>query len=63
MKIVVQAFVTLDGVVQGVGNPDEDRTGGFEQGGWGTGYDEEMDPNGVGGAIVEEWVDTWRRAP
>jgi hypothetical protein len=32
--IVVQAFVTLDGVVQGGGGPDEDREGGFEHGGW-----------------------------
>ncbi|AMM19336.1 hypothetical protein AX769_03305 [Frondihabitans sp. PAMC 28766] len=32
--IVVQAFVTLDGVVQSVGGPDEDRDGGFDLGGW-----------------------------
>jgi hypothetical protein len=28
-KIVVQAFVTLDGVVQAGGGPDEDRDGSF----------------------------------
>jgi dihydrofolate reductase len=33
-KIVVTAFVTLDGVVQAPGLPDEDRDGGFEFGGW-----------------------------
>jgi dihydrofolate reductase len=38
-RIVVQAFVTLDGVVQSVGRPDEDREGGFEHGGWQEGYD------------------------
>ncbi|MEV5569330.1 dihydrofolate reductase family protein [Spirillospora sp. NPDC052269] len=33
-KIVVTAFVTLDGVVQAPGLQDEDRDGGFEFGGW-----------------------------
>jgi dihydrofolate reductase len=39
-SIVVQAFVTLDGVVQAGGGPDEDREGGFEFGGWQDGYDD-----------------------
>jgi len=39
-RIVVQAFVTLDGVVQAGGGPDEDRDGGFEHGGWPEGYDD-----------------------
>lgn len=33
-KIVVTAFVTLDGVIQAPGLQDEDRDGGFELGGW-----------------------------
>ena len=33
-KIVVSEFVTLDGVMQAPGGPDEDRRSGFEHGGW-----------------------------
>ena len=53
--IVVQAFITLDGVVQSGGGPDEDREGGFEHGGWAMEYDERMDSLGEGGEIVREW--------
>lgn len=33
-KVVVVEWMTLDGVVQAPGQPDEDRDGGFEHGGW-----------------------------
>jgi hypothetical protein len=32
-RIVVQSYMTLDGVVQSGGDPDEDREGGFARGG------------------------------
>ncbi len=34
MKVVAFIGLTLDGVMQGPGRPDEDRRGGFEHGGW-----------------------------
>jgi dihydrofolate reductase len=33
-KVVVVEWMTLDGVVQAPGDPDEDRDGDFEHGGW-----------------------------
>ena len=42
-KLVVNTFVSLDGVMQSPGGPDEDPTGGFDHGGWAVNYfDDEM---------------------
>ncbi len=48
-KVIVGTFVTLDGVMQAPGAPDEDRAGGFEHGGWQMPYFDEA----AGAAIFE----------
>jgi dihydrofolate reductase len=49
-ELIVNMFVTLDGVVQAPGEPSEDVEGGFEHGGWQASYlDEES-----GGVMFED---------
>jgi hypothetical protein len=47
-RVVVFEHLTLEGVMQAPGRPDEDRRGGFEHGGWATVWDP------VIGSAVEE---------
>ena len=41
-KIIVLAFISLDGVMQAPGSPEEDTSGGFEYGGWTAHYSDEV---------------------
>jgi len=50
-KLIVSEFVTLDGVMQAPGGADEDRTGGFEYGGWQMSYHDD-----IFGEIVVEGI-------
>ena len=50
-KLVVGSFISLDGVVQAPGAPNEDREGGFEHGGWVVPYfDEQL------GQVMTDWT-------
>ncbi len=48
-KIIVLSMITLDGVMQAGGGPEEDTSGGFKYGGWVAPYDDE-----VYGKVVEK---------
>ena len=48
-KIIVLSFITLDGVMQAPGGPEEDTSGGFKYGGWTAPYLDE-----VSGKVMEK---------
>jgi dihydrofolate reductase len=41
-KIIVLSFITLDGVMQAPGGPEEDTSGGFKYGGWTAPYGDDV---------------------
>jgi dihydrofolate reductase len=74
-KLIVQEWMTLDGVIQAPGMKDEDRSGGFEHGGWSTPYFEDTSMkwlvdnlNEAGGFVLgrrtyELFAEHWPEAP
>jgi len=52
MRVVISEFMSLDGVVQAPGGPDEDTSGGFRHGGWWMPY---FDPE-VMGPVIDEFA-------
>jgi dihydrofolate reductase len=52
-RVVVINHVTLDGVMQAPGRPDEDRRGGFEDGGWATLWDDDVMGAALGARMAE----------
>lgn len=77
MRIAVWNYVTLDGVMQGPGHPEEDTRDGFTQGGWAVPYMDEVMAaeagkgiaQGEGGAMLfgrrtfEKMEAAWRHGP
>jgi dihydrofolate reductase len=53
-KIIVQEFITLDGVMQAPGGSDEDTASGFKFGGWTAPYFQEADE--AAGKFMVEWM-------
>lgn len=51
-KIIVLTFITLDGVMQAPGGPEEDLSNGFKYGGWSAPYGEE-----VSGKIMQKQME------
>jgi dihydrofolate reductase len=54
MRVVVNEFMSLDGVVQAPGGPQEDTDGGFAHGGWSNPY---FDPEVMGAAVNDGMSD------
>ena len=55
-KIIVQEFITLDGVMQAPGGPEEDESGEFKYGGWTAPYFEEADA--AAGDFMKRWMES-----
>lgn len=69
-KIIVLSFITLDGIMQAPGGPEEDTSGGFKYGGWTAPYfdeasgkvmEKQMKPADylLGRKTFEIWADYW----
>src|ERR1044072_6784598 len=54
-KLATAAFVSLDGVMQAPGGPEEDPTGGFQQGGWTVNYWDDVIGDAMGGLVSQPY--------
>ena len=52
-ELIVNTFMTLDGVMQAPGAPEEDPSGGFDHGGWSFGYWDEQMGTAMGQSMSE----------
>ena len=55
MRLVISDFISLDGIAQAPGGPQEDEDGGFRHGGWSMPY---FDPATMGAAVGEAMATT-----
>jgi dihydrofolate reductase len=53
-KVIIQEFITLDGVMQAPGGPEEDESGKFPYGGWTAPYFREADDSAA--ESMQEWM-------
>jgi dihydrofolate reductase len=53
-KIIIQEFITLDGIMQAPGGPDEDTASGFTFGGWTAPYFNDADEEG--NSMMQKWM-------
>jgi dihydrofolate reductase len=53
-KIILQEFITLDGVMQAPGGPEEDTSSGFTFGGWTAPYFHDADKEA--GGLMQRWM-------
>ncbi|MCF0050624.1 dihydrofolate reductase family protein [Dyadobacter sp. LJ53] len=54
-RIIINEHLSLDGVIQGPGGPDEDTTGGFELGGWSATYADDITRESLFAALNEDY--------
>ncbi len=55
-KIIIQEFITLDGVIQAPGGPEEDKSSDFMYGGWVAPYFAEADE--AAGEFMKKWMES-----
>ena len=51
-KLAIITFLTLDGVMQAPGTPEEDPSGGFAHGGWWAAYWDDVMGQAIGQVVV-----------